>query len=234
MTALLVADCVSKSFGDRRVLSSASLRAFSGQLRVLFGRNGEGKSTLIKIAVGLLAADSGSVRFDGRAYERPYLSDLASRGLFYLPDHDFFSSAFTVGAQLEMLRRQFDGGSIHEAAEQMGVAAHLSKRPHALSGGELRRAELAAILVRRPRCLVADEPYRGVAPADAEHLTRGFRELARGGVAVVVTGHEVPTLVAAADHITWCTSGTTYELGPPTVAAQHEEFRRNYLGPSAV
>jgi hypothetical protein len=47
----------------------------------------------------------------------------------------------------------------------------------------------------------------------------------------VITGHEVPTLLAAADHITWCTSGTTYELGPSAIATQHVGFRRDYLGP---
>ena len=49
----------------------------------------------------------------------------------------------------------------------------------------------------------------------------------------VITGHEVPTLLAAADHITWCTSGTTYELGAPAAAMQNEVFAREYLGPSA-
>lgn len=55
-------------------------------------------------------------------------------------------------------------------------------------------------------------------------------ELADEGVAVVVTGHEVPTLLDAAQHVTWCTSGTTYELGPPDVARRHEGFRDDYLG----
>jgi ABC-type branched-subunit amino acid transport system ATPase component len=89
---------------------------------------------------------------------------------------------------------------------------------------------LAAVLVRRPTCLLADEPYRGLAPHDAEVLTAALRALTAAGVAVVVTGDEVPTLLEAADHITWCTSGTTYELGPPAVAVQHEAFRREYLG----
>ena len=87
------------------------------------------------------------------------------------------------------------------------------------------------MLVRRPTCLLADEPYRGIAPKDAEDLTAIFAGLARDGVAVVVTGHEVHTLLDAADHISWCTSGTTYELGPPPIAVEHSQFRREYLGP---
>lgn len=230
MKPILTAESVGKSFRGRRILSSATLRAVPGELRVLFGVNGVGKSTLLKIAAGLMSLDTGAIHFRGRVYLSPQLPELAAAGLFYLPDHDLLSTAFSVRRQLEMLRLQFDGTDIIEAAERLGIAGHLDKRPHQLSGGERRRAELAAVVVRRPTCLLADEPYRGIAPIDAEDLTRTLVELAAAGVAVVVTGHEVPTLLDAADHVSWCTSGTTYELGPPAVATQHHLFRREYLG----
>lgn len=230
MTPLLVADCVGKSFKGRRVLSAGSLRAVAGELRVLLGRNGAGKSTLMKIAAGWIEPDTGTVHFDGAARLRTRLPQLAEQGLFYLPDHDLFSTAFSVRTQLDMFRQQFGGGDIDEAAHAVGLVGKLDRRPSALSGGELRRAELAAILVRRPRCLLADEPFRGIAPKDAEDMTRVLRGLAASGMAVVVTGHEVPTLLAAADHVTWCTAGTTLELGPPATAVLHGAFRREYLG----
>jgi ABC-type lipopolysaccharide export system ATPase subunit len=112
----------------------------------------------------------------------------------------------------------------------MGIELHLDKRPDQLSGGERRRAELAAAFVRKPLCLLADEPYRGLAPLEAEGLTAGFAALAADGVAVVIAGHEVSTLLDAADHVTWCTSGTTYELGTAQAALANEPFRREYLG----
>ena len=205
-----------------------------GEVRALLGRNGAGKSTLLKIGAGQVAPDSGRVHFAGESFLSARLSRLATDGLFYLSDHDFFSTGFTVRHQLEMICAQFDGGDPDAAAERMGVADRIDARPYTLSGGELRRAELAAIFVRRPRCVLADEPYRGVAPRDAEALTRAFLDLASDGVAVVITGHEVPTLLDAAHHVTWCTSGTTYELGAPSVAAQHEAFRREYLGATHV
>jgi ABC-type multidrug transport system ATPase subunit len=232
MKPLLVADCVAKSFGNRRVLSSASLRAVRGELRVLFGRNGIGKSTLLRIAAGLMDPDAGTVHFAGQVHAAARLARLATDGLFYLPDHDLLTSAFTVRRQLEMLRERFDGRDVDEAARRVGVDRQLDKVPHALSGGELRRAELAAVLVRRPTCLLADEPYRGIAPVDHELLTSILRGLASEGVAVVVTGHDVPTLLDAADHVTWCTSGTTYELGPPATARSHHAFVVDYLGRS--
>ena len=230
MTDLLCADCVGKSYRGRRILTSASLRAVPGELRALLGRNGAGKSTLLRIAAGLVQPDTGYVRWEGEARDRVSLPMLARQGLFYLPDHDLLSDAFTVRRQLEMIRRQFDGFSPNDAARRTGIEMHLDKRPGALSGGELRRAELAAVLVRQPRCLLADEPYRGIAPKDAEVLTGVLRELAASGTAVVVTGHEVPTLLAAAAHVTWCVSGTTYELGAPEIATRNERFRQEYLG----
>ena len=230
MNEIRRADSISKSFKGRHVLSSATLRAVSGEVRVLFGRNGSGKSTLLKVAAGSIAPDTGSLTFNGVSIQSARLHAMASAGLFYLPDHELLSSAFTVGHQLEMFRQRFGGRDVQESAQRMGIADQLTKRPAQLSGGELRRAEIAAVLVRHPRCLLADEPYRGIAPKDAEDLTRTFIELAADGVAVVITGHEVPTLLDAAHHISWCTSGTTYELGPPDIATKNDRFRREYLG----
>lgn len=230
MRPLLTADSISKSFGGRRILSSATLRAVPGELRVLFGRNGIGKSTLLRIAAGLISADSGAVHFDGVPYASPRLWKLARRGVFYLPDHELLSDAFSIGHQLEMFRRQFSGMQPNDALDIVGISGHSDKRPGQLSGGERRRAELAAVLVRRPKCLLADEPYRGIAPKDAEELTTIFRRLAKDGAAVVITGHDVGVLLDAADHISWCTAGTTYELGTPAAATSNEAFRRGYLG----
>jgi lipopolysaccharide export system ATP-binding protein len=233
MKPLLVADCVTKSFRGRRVLSSGSLRAVEGELRVLLGRNGAGKSTLLKIAAGWIQPDTGTVHYDGEALLAARLPQLAGRGLFYLPDHDLFSAAFSVRLQLDLFQRQYCGASVDGALESVGLGGLGRKHPSALSGGELRRAEIAAVMVRRPRCLLADEPFRGIAPKDAEEFGQLFRSLAGSGTAVILTGHEVPTLTGVADHITWCTAGTSYELGPPSVAMRHEGLRRDYLGQAA-
>jgi ABC-type branched-subunit amino acid transport system ATPase component len=85
-------------------------------------------------------------------------------------------------------------------------------------------------MVRRPRCLLADEPLRNISPIDADALLEVFKDIAHNGCAVVLTGHEVPALLAAVDHVTWCTAGTTYEMGPPFMARTDERFVRDYLG----
>ena len=231
---VLAADCVSKSFGTRRILGSASLRAVGGQVRAVLGRNGIGKSTLFRIAAGLVAPDSGVVQLEGRTIHRPSMARLARAGVFFLPDHDLLSPAFPLGQQLELFAARYAARPALEAARLAGVEELLAARPFELSGGERRRAELAAVLTRRPRCLLADEPFRGIAPVDHERIGALLRSLADEGCAVVVSGHEVPTLLALADHVTWSTAGTTYELGAPALAREHDGFIRDYLGPSAL
>ena len=234
-TMVLVADCIARRFGGRAVLTAATLRAESGMVTALLGRNGEGKSTLLRIAAGIIAADAGAVHFRGTVYERPRLSLLARRGLYLLADRDMLSTSFTIDDQLRLIARRFRAGEreaavVAEAAETAGVAHRLEARPFQLSGGEYRRAELAMAFARRPVCLLADEPFRGIAPRDAEALVGLFRAIAAVGCAVCVTGHEVWTLFDAADRVTWCTNGTTYELGPPDLARTEPRFRAGYLG----
>jgi ABC-type multidrug transport system ATPase subunit len=228
---LLEADGIAKSFGERRVLTSAALRAEAGAVTGLLGRNGAGKSTLLKVVAGWIAPDAGRIRLGDAMHFRPTPAALAECGLFYLPDRALFSPAIPVLAQLEAVGRRF--GTAHligEAAERLGVAERIHLRPVRLSGGEERRAEVAAALVRRPRCLLADEPYRGISPLDAERLTAAFRALAAGGCAVVVTGHEVRTLLDLVDRVVWCTSGTTHHYPSPAAALDDWQFQRGYLG----
>jgi lipopolysaccharide export system ATP-binding protein len=231
---VLVADCVAKRFNDRWVLHSASLRATRGELRALLGRNGTGKSTLLKIAAGIVRPDSGTVRFQGAVRERPTLPVLAREGLCFVPDHELLSNAFSLREQLDFARHPNDVGGIERVAERLNLGHLLASRPFELSSGERRRAEIAFALLRQPVCMLADEPLRNVSPIDAEGLLQVFREIAHDGCAVVITGHEVPALLAAVDHITWCTAGTTYEMGPPFMARTDERFMRDYLGSRGV
>jgi ABC-type branched-subunit amino acid transport system ATPase component len=128
------------------------------------------------------------------------------------------------------LRTVFNRPFVAEAMALVRLTDRITHAVHQLSGGERRRAEVAAAWLRGPVCLLADEPYRGVAPLDAEILSAAFRSMAATGCAVVLTGHEVPTILDTVDRVVWCTSGTTYELGTPAAARMHEPFYREYLG----
>jgi lipopolysaccharide export system ATP-binding protein len=228
---LFAADSIGKSFGSRTILKAASVWGREGKIAVLFGRNGCGKSTLLKIGAGQLRADHGVVQFAGRAYLRPRLHELASRGLFYLPDRDLLSRRLSLGEQIRAVEWRFGASRTAGILEQLEIGGLLDQTPLQLSGGERRRAEIAVAWIRAPRCLLADEPFAGIDPADAEVVAEAFREMARQGCAIVITGHEVRQLLATADDIVWMSAGTTHGLGTPEEAVRHEQFRREYLGP---
>lgn len=229
MREILVADCIGKRYGNRWVLHSASLRATRGELRALLGRNGAGKSTLLRVAAGLISPDAGTVRFNGVARERVRMPELAREGLCFVPDRELLSNSFTVRQQLAFAGP--DSNRIASTADRLEIAPLLDAKPFELSSGERRRAEVAFAMMRQPRCLLADEPLRNISPIDAEALLQAFKDLAHQGCAVVITGHEAPAILAAVDHVTWCTAGTTYEMGPPFMARTDERFMRDYLGP---
>jgi ABC-type multidrug transport system ATPase subunit len=231
MSAILQVDSVAKRFGRRTILSAASLDVGAGRVVVLFGRNGSGKTTLIRIITGFLRADSGHMRFLGRRRSPPRLAALAAEGLFYIPDRELLTRVRPVADHFELLHRRFGLNRAAEAIERMGIGDLLERSREQLSSGEARRAEIALALAREPVCLIADEPFHGVAPRDAEIVAAGLRELAARGAAVLVTGHEVETMLGAGDTVIWMTAGTTHILGTPDEARVHDQFRREYLGP---
>ncbi len=231
MTApLLRADSIGKSFRGKRVLSSASLEVASGKVVGLLGRMGEGKSTLLQICAGRMAWDGGWVEMSGRKYYRSQHHRLARRGLFFLADRRNLPASLTLAQSLKLAATTFGRSVDHETIDRLEVGPLLHSKPVQWSTGERRRAEIAVAMVRAPICLLMDEPFRGLDPIVAELIGKSIRELARGGCGVVVTGHEVPAIIPFIDSVTWMTSGTTCELGPPSHAAIDPRFRREYLG----
>lgn len=231
-TVVLQADSIAKSFGRRRVLTAATLLAIPRTVTVLLGRNGAGKSTLLKIAAGWLRPDDGVVIYKGGRYTRPRLVDLARRGLFFLPDRGLLDPTHSLRRQVAAVAARFPAARerFAHALELLHLETLADRAVDSLSGGEWRRAEVAVALARGPDCLLADEPYLGIAPADADVLSAAFRTLAAEGCAVVITGHEVGILLDVADQVVWQTAGTTHHLGSPDTVEAHDQFRREYLG----
>ena len=234
MSAILRVDSVGKSYGAHRVLNSAFFDAVPGTVTALVGRNGAGKSTLLKIAAGWLRADHGMVEFAGERYLGPRPAKLARAGLFYLPvDRSFLSPSFSLAQHLDALESRFGARDRAPVLERLRIAERARVPTATLSGGERRRAELAVALLRRPSCLLLDEPFHGIDPRDADLVQRIIGETAAAGCAVVITGHEMGWVLPVADRITWVHQGSTRPLGTGEQAAENWEFRREYLGSTA-
>ncbi len=227
---MLVADSIGKRYGFRPVLTAVSLWARSGSVTALLGSNGTGKSTLLRITADVLNADYGHVVFKDRHFSTPRLATLARLGLLYLPDRSFLCAWRTVRQHFDALSRAFRLVRAAEAIGRFRLEPVLDKTPTTLSAGERRRAEAALAFARRPDCLLADEPFRGIDPADQELLAAGFRHMATEGVAILVTGHEVAILLDTADDVIWATAGTTHGLGSVPAARSNHQFMREYLG----
>jgi ABC-type multidrug transport system ATPase subunit len=227
--ALFVAESLGVSFGGRQVVKSGSVWVRPGRITALMGRNGCGKTTLLQAALGLGPMEYGVVRYLDDFYLKPRLSVMARRGLYFLPDRGSLSRRHTVGWHRKALGAQMGREAGTRTLEALGLKRFLDSTPDAISGGEARKADLLLAFERAPRCLLADEPYTGVAPKDQDTVTGEIRRLAQSGAAVLVTGHQVEPLLALADEVIWMTAGSTHHLGTPTEARHHHQFQREYL-----
>lgn len=232
MSYVFTATDIRKRYGGRQVLQSGGLWVRPGSISVLLGRNGGGKTTLVEIALGWRRGEAGVVTVGQERLVRPSLAHLARRGVFYLPQQTWLSPVHPVRTHFAAVAKAASQESVEAAIERLRVGEFLDRQANAMSGGERRRVELALAVARQPRCLIADEPFLGIGPQDAELVGSIFREMAAAGCGVFVTGHEVPTLLDLADYVIWLAGGTTHDLGTVENALAHRQFAREYLGPS--
>jgi energy-coupling factor transporter ATP-binding protein EcfA2 len=162
---------------ERPVLKGVSLQVGRGELVALLGPNGSGKTTIGKLAAGLLEPQSGRVVRHGRAC---YLSQ--DPGRYLVAERADEEVALAVGGDLALARA---------ALAELGLAGHASRHPRDLSSGERERLALAAVLVVEPDLLVLDEPTRGIDPERKDELVRLLRSQARGRATLVATNDRV-------------------------------------------
>ena len=144
------------------------------------GRNGCGKTTLIRCGLGLTRADFGTLLFEGERVTGG-LPELSSHGVFFLPDSRLLSPRFTVREHLKALTQRFGPTVDVTAGATLEVESLMDAKRGQLSGGEVRRAEIWLACVRSPACLIADEPFYGIAPKDRQAVATSLRSLAAGG-----------------------------------------------------
>jgi energy-coupling factor transport system ATP-binding protein len=166
-------DGVTYGYVGEPVLRDVSLTVRRGEVVALTGPNGIGKTTLAKIAAGLLTAEHGSVERRGRAC---YLSQ--DPGRYLVTDRAEAEVALAVGGDLRLARR---------ALEEVGLAGLDRRHPRDLSSGERERLALASVLVADPEILILDEPTRGVDPPRKAELAELIRRDASHRATLVVT-----------------------------------------------
>ncbi|HEY6785366.1 MAG TPA: ATP-binding cassette domain-containing protein [Gemmatimonadales bacterium] len=197
---LLAADSIDFAVKNRMILRSAYVDAVPGKITALVGRSGAGKTTVFWILVGLRRPLGGQVRWAGERVERPRLADLARRGLAFGPDRPFLNPGLSTTDHLRMIDEDPSGAESHE---------WFGRPTGTLSGGEQRLSELAVLLACKPKVLVLDEPFRGLAPAVRDSIAATLRRAATAGVAVLYADHDVEQVKNTADRLYSMEGGMT-------------------------
>ena len=183
------------SYGQAQVLFNVSLLVPRGNMLLIRGLNGAGKSSLLKAIMGLMPQSTGNVLWQGQALHSLKPHERSLKGLGYVPEDRRLFSALTVRQNLEIATPKQPkhrphgqlGLQLQEVLELFPSLSSMLERPAAqMSGGEQQMLALARTLMTGPRLLLLDEPCEGIAPVLVAAMRDALLQLAREGVAMLV------------------------------------------------
>lgn len=205
---------VSKRFGEVVALDEVSFDVGAGEIFGFVGSNGAGKSTTMRIALGVLAADSGEVRIGDKPVDLQ-----TRRRIGYMPEERGLYPKMKVGEQLSYLAR-LHGLSASAAGEAVGrwtsrldIGKHLDVTVDTLSLGNQQRVQLAAALVHDPAVLVLDEPFSGLDPVAVDVMSEVLRQKAGEGVPVLFSSHQLELVQRICDRVGIIRAGRMRAVG---------------------
>ena len=180
------------AYGKAQVLFGLDFSARVGEVLVLLGRNGAGKSTALKRIMGLLPPRSGEIRFDGERIDALPPYRIARLGLGYVPEERRIFTDLTVRENLEVGRQPPRAGTVRWTPEKLlELFPHLGRMQDRLggrmSGGEQQMLALARTLMGNPRAILLDEPAEGLAPLVAAQVATAILELKARGLCVLLS-----------------------------------------------
>ena len=181
---MLLVEHVDQYYGGSQVLRDVSVQVAPGKVTALLGRNGVGKTTLLRSVMGLVPVARGTVAFDGRDLTRAPTHERVRAGIGYVPQGREIFPRLTVRENLLMGLAARPGGTpLPQAPLAMFpvLRAMLSRRGGDLSGGQQQQLAIARALVGEPRLLILDEPTEGIQPSIIKEIERALRALAATG-----------------------------------------------------
>ena len=216
------------AYGRARILFDLDFEAREGEVAVLLGRNGAGKSTTLKSLIGLLRPQAGEIRFAGRPIHGLPPYQIARLGLGYVPEDRRIFTDLTVAENLEAGRQPPREGTprwtpqrLYELFPNLGrMQDRLGGR---MSGGEQQMLTIARTLMGNPRAILLDEPSEGLAPLIVQHMARTIGELKREGLTVLLCEQNLHFARQVADRAYVIEKGHVRRSG--TMDEIEEEYR---------
>ena len=201
MSAALELQDVSAWYGRARIISNASLTVSAGEVVALIGRNGAGKTSLLRSAIGLMPRCTGRVFLNGIDASRLPPFRRAQLGLGYVPEERRIFTDLTVAENLRIAARQLDGGLTESDLLELfpNLADMLHRPASAMSGGEQQMLAVARTLAANPSVVLLDEPSEGIAPLVVAKMREAVLAMKSRGVATLVSEQNVRFAAAIAD-----------------------------------
>ena len=218
-------------YGVSHVLQGISLRVGEGEALGILGRNGMGKTTLIRSIIGFTPPRRGAVRLRGDDITRwpPYR--MVAAGLALVPQGRRVFHSLTVRENLDVARR-VGGRWTRERVEALfpRLTERARSRAGSLSGGEQQMLAIGRALMTDPRLLLLDEPTEGLAPLLVREVGRVLGELRRSGLSILLVEQNLPLALAVVDRVHILSRGQIVHSARPDELAADEAVKSRYLG----
>lgn len=230
---LLQLDDVTAGYGDVTVLRNLTFQARAGEITCIMGRNGVGKSTLLKCIMGLVPAKSGRVTVDSTPLQSLPAHHVPRLGIGYVPQGRRLFGPLTVAENLEIgLLARKKGPKTRDYVLNLfpRLRERLSQTASTLSGGEQQMLAIARALCLEPSVLLLDEPTEGLQPSMIELIRDVVTALRQTGVAIILVEQRVQAVLAMADSIAFMDQGQVAEtVVSATLEPASIQFQR-YVG----
>jgi branched-chain amino acid transport system ATP-binding protein len=204
MTNTLTITDLNAHYGSSHVLQGVDLSVRSDEVLALFGRNGMGKTTLVHTIVGMVAASSGSVTFDGNELVGAPPHRASRLGIGLVPQGRRVFGPLSVEENLEVgsVRANKGDWTLERVYDLMPrLAERRRQRAGSLSGGEQQMLAIGRALIGNPRLLILDEPSEGLAPIIVEQVGTVIGDLRAAGIGVLLVEQNLGMALAQADRV---------------------------------
>src|SRR6187397_2716618 len=230
--SLLEVDGLNSYYGDSHILFDVALRIERNEVVALLGRNGAGKSTTLKSLMGVVQPRSGRVVFDGVDIAGKKSHTIAQAGMQLVhEDRRIFGSLNVEENVILVGLTAQDRWPVERAYEMFPrLAARRTSRGTDLSGGEQQMLAIARALMRKPKIVLLDEPFEGLAPVIVRDLLKACRDLAASGQTIVLVEQNLAATLALASRVYILNNGHIAHEGPAHEIKAQPDILQRYLG----